>query len=277
MTAPVEVRVEEIERPAVAEANSLSTGLSTQRRAELATTGANATGTTIADLLRVAIERDTPVEQLEKLVELHERMEARQAAREFARAFAAFQAEVPSIKRNKEGKVLSTKGNYSFTYADLDETVMTIRPIAAKNGLSFGWDHVVTKDTLTSIFTVRHEAGHSVSNQYMLPVDNPSGMSPQQKVGAAQTFADRRSMNSGLGLTSSDEDAEAIAAVDPTPINDDQAIIINDLIAETAANVQKVLTFADAESIAKIRAIDYERVVAALEERKDAKQRKAAT
>ena len=83
----------------------------------LAPTGADAplarpitTDGPLTDLLRIAVERGAPVEQLEKLVDLHERMEQRQAARDFSAAFAAFQAECPSIVKNREGKVVTNKG-----------------------------------------------------------------------------------------------------------------------------------------------------------------------
>lgn len=240
-------------------------------RGALATTDGS-----IVNLLQLALEKGTPVEQLEKLVDLHERMEARHAAREFAAALAAFQAECPSIKKNKTGKVTTKAGGmYEFTYADLDETVQTVRPYASKQGLSFTWDHVVAGTTLESIFVLRHVAGHAERTSYVLPIDNPSGMSPQQKVGAAQTFADRRSLMSGLGLTSSDEDAEGEAAVDPAPISEDQALVLSEMLAELGASTQRFLKFMEAKSIEEIRAADYDRAIAALDEMRVAKEKRA--
>jgi hypothetical protein len=253
-------RVEEFEREP-----GMSVAQRAQKAAATAAPGVPATGVTVTDLLQTAIMQGTPVEQLEKLVELHERMEERQARKEFFAALARFQAKCPTILKNKTGKVTSSKGSgYSFTYADTPQIIETVRPIAAEEGLSFSWDHEVNDKTLTSIFILRHVAGHSEPTRYTLPIDNPSGMSPQQKVGAAQTFADRRSMTSGLGLTSSDEDDAEQGSVDPTPINEDQKTVIQDLIAESGVDEKRFLKWLGAETVAKIRAADFNKAKAAL-------------
>jgi hypothetical protein len=271
MTVPLEVQQEDVERPR--EGESIGTSMEVASSAGRGVAGPSSngspptqiTGATTNDLIMRAIELGTPVEQLDKLMQLVERREALEAARAFADALAQFQLEMPSVKKNKEGKVTTRGGSeYSFTYADLDETVMTARPIAAKFGLSFTWDHVVTPTTLTSLFILRHVAGHKEVTTYVVPTENPSGMSPTQKVGAAQTFADRRSMNSGLGITSSEQEEK----VDFEPINDDQAIVINDLIVETKTTPSRFLQFMGVTSVKEILAVDYPRAIAALEDKR---------
>jgi hypothetical protein len=219
-------------------------------------------------LLHFAIERGTPVEQLEKLVDLAERMERRDAAREFAAAMASFQAECPSIKKASRATV-TTKGGgtYSYTYAELDDIAHVVNPILAKYGLSYGWDSTVTEGTLTCVCTVRHLNGHSVASSFTLPIDNPSAMNPQQKVGAALTFAQRRSLSAALGLTTTNDDTDA-NPVDPTPISDDQVTELEDLIAETKSNRGRFLEFMGVASLAKIPASEYKRAITALNQKR---------
>jgi hypothetical protein len=218
-------------------------------------------------LLHFAIERGTPVEQLEKLVDLADRMERRQAERDFAVAMAAFQAECPSIKKGSRAKV-ATKGggSYSYTYAELDDIARVVNPILARHGLSYSWDSTVDRDILTCLCTVRHLNGHSVTSRFTLPVENPSAMNPQQKVGAALTFAERRSLSAVLGLTTTNDDTDA-NPVDPTPINEDQVTELEDLIRETDSNRQRFLDYMGVESMAAIQASDYQRGLKALEQR----------
>ena len=64
----------------------------------------------IAQLLQVAIDKNISVEAMEKLVELHERVSARQAASEFAAAMAEFQAECPSIPKTSTAKIVTQSG-----------------------------------------------------------------------------------------------------------------------------------------------------------------------
>ena len=68
----------------------------------------------ITALLQLAVERGTPVAELSKLVDLHERMEARQAAKDFADAMARFQAECPSVKKSSSAKIVTNGGASSM-------------------------------------------------------------------------------------------------------------------------------------------------------------------
>ncbi len=262
MTAAA-IRVEEVEQPA-------STALAAQQRAPVSEVTASAAGSA-TELLRLAVDKGVPVEQLKQLVELHERMEQRQAQKEFSAAMAAFQAECPSIKKASEAKIITTGGgNFSYTYAELDEIARTANPILAKHGLSYGWDSTLEKDTLTVVCTVRHAAGHFVTSTFTLPTESKSAMSPQQKVGAALTFAQRKSLSSVLGLTTTDDDTDA-AEVDPAPITDDQVTVLADLAKEVKANAARFLKFMGVASLADIRSSDYQRAVAALEQKREAK------
>src|SRR5689334_14217992 len=102
----------------------------------------------VAALLQTAIEKGLPPEQLEKLVGLYERMEARDARKQFFAAMARFQEECPAIPKTSTAEVTSnrTAAKFRYTYADLDETVATIRPYLIKNGLSYSWDSEVSAD-----------------------------------------------------------------------------------------------------------------------------------
>lgn len=225
----------------------------------------------ITDLLRVAVERGTPVEQLEKLVELHERMEQRAAVKHFSAAMAAFQAECPSIKKSSTAKIVTRGGtNFGYTYAELDEIARTVNPILAKHGLSYGWDSSIEKSTLTCVCTVRHAAGHSEKSTFTLPTESSSAMSEQQKVGAALTFAKRQSLSSVLGITTTDEDTDA-ADADPSRITEDQLTLLQDLAAEVGADVGRFLKFLGVAKLSDIRSADYPRAVAALEQKRGAR------
>ena len=68
----------------------------------------------ISRLLQTAIEKEIPVEALEKIVALHERVADREAAKEFASAMALFQSECPPIPK-KSTAVVKKDGVVQYT------------------------------------------------------------------------------------------------------------------------------------------------------------------
>lgn len=229
-----------------------------------------------AQLIMAAIERNIPPESIEKLVALQERMEARSAAKEFAQAVAKFRLECPAVFKSKVVEIEKRDGGtYGYSYAPLEDIVVVIDPHLTNNGLSYKWDRRVEKPGfMTSICTLRHLNGHSETSSFELPTESSNpGMSIQQKYGGAATFADRKTLQAVLGIVAGDEDKAATQAVDPTPISEDQAIVITDLLRDRtkgkpAAKVESIrkrfLKYLEVESIEKIRAADYEVAVAAL-------------
>jgi hypothetical protein len=220
------------------------------------------------ELLHFAIEKGTPVESLEKLVALAKDMRADAAREAFNDAMASFQAECPPIFKAKNAD-FATKGggNVKYDYASLDDIERVIKPILAKYGLSYKWNSKIEKTLLTVICIVKHRAGHSEPTDFSLPIDSNAAMSEQQKYGAALTFGQRRSLSAGLGLSTTSEDPDS-PKLDPTPITEDQATVINDLLAETRMPVSRFLKYLDASSVDTIRAVDYQTAIGLLEDKK---------
>lgn len=220
----------------------------------------------ITQLLQLAVEKGTPVEALEKLVDLHERLAQREAAQEFYRALAAFKAECPRIGKSKTAQIATKSGGkYSYTFAPLDETTRIVDPILAKHGLSYGFDSRTENGQLTCTCTLRHVNGHSQPASFSLPTENASAMSPQQKIAAALTFAMRKSLESALGLTPTEEDTDAIAhEVDPTPVSEDQLTELEDLVTETQADLRRFLKYMNVPALDEMPAARYAEAKAAL-------------
>lgn len=253
---------------------SPSTAVATKASGALVEVPANATPT---QLLWHAIDKGMAPEQLAILAELEEKIARRQAEVAFANAFAAFQRDCPPIKHTATANVTTKSGSrYSYTYAPLDEVDRVVKPMLAQHGLSYGWDVLVegAGKLLTVITTIYHELGHSRASRFTVPTDSDAGMSPQQKFAAASQFAQRRGVALALGITTSDSDPDE-AQVDPTPITEDQATEINDLIDDTKTKIAKVLEFAGVDAIAKIRAVDYQRVKDVLLQKRNAREARA--
>lgn len=219
----------------------------------------------VTDLLRIAVEKGTPVAELKELVALHEHMEQRQAQRDYAAAMARFQKECPSIKKSSTAKFATRGGGeMSYTFAALDEIADTVNPILAKHGLSYTWDSSVQGGTITCVCTVRHENGHSTTSTISLPTESQSAMSSQQKVGSAFTFARRLSLTAALGLTTTDDDVDGRDVDDAAVITEAQAETISALVAEMNVNLGAFLTHMKVATIDDIPAKRYTYAVSAL-------------
>jgi len=187
----------------------------------------------MSPLLHLAIEKGVPVETLAKLVELHERMAAREAARAFADAMARFKTTCPPIPRRSENAQFSVTRNgvkVVRRYASLDDIEATIRKPATDCGLSFRWgDARVENGSLTMACVVSHVGGHSESSAVTLPLESRAGCSEAQKFGAVMTYAQRYSLVHAFGLTSCDEDSDGndgpVAYVDAEQIGALEALV----------------------------------------------------
>lgn len=217
----------------------------------------------IAGILRIAVESKVDVNTIERLVALHERMSDRSAAHEFNVAHAAFQDECPSIPKTSTAKITSKNGGgYSYSFAGLDQIAKVVRPVLRKHGLSYSWDSVVNSGSITVTCTLKHVGGHSVTAQFTSPTKPlTDSMSAQQEVAAALTFGKRQSLIQVLGVTTSDADS---GLADGQKISEEQAAEIEALIVSTASDRAKFLAYMGTDDVPSILARDFNRARAAL-------------
>lgn len=223
---------------------------------------------TIADLVTLAKTGDLDVGVLERLVALQERATARNARDAFNEALAAFQDECPQIARTAGADFVNRKGGQTqYNYAPLDEVARVIRPILRRHGLSYTWDATVAGNMLTETCHVRHVEGHSESSSFTVPTETNAAMSPQQKYGAAATYAQRRSLISALGITTAEDDTDG-AEIDPDPISADQEATLNALIREVRPNMPKFLEYFRIDTVVELPVSRYQEAVAMLEQKR---------
>ena len=190
---------------------------------------------------------DFDVAKLEKMMDLQERWEDRQAERQFNEAVTQFQRECPNIVRSR-------KGAHDIKYAPLDEIMRTIQPVLTEHGLavrfSTRWDH---QGYITAVCTVSHEAGHSEESEITIPVDDKMSANSSQKMGSANSYAKRYALSNALNLAFAEDDTDAANLAEK--ITEDQAVVINDLLDELNLPAQRrnaFLKWAKAKSVEDI-------------------------
>ena len=129
-----------------------------------------------------------------------------------AEALAAFQAEVPTIRKDNEARVASQKGSYTYAYADLSDVTEKVMPLLGKHGLSFTAAPTQTKHGFVLKYALRHTSGNDLRGTYPLP---PANTSPQA-LGSAITYARRYALCAVTGVAPGGDDDDAHQA-QPAP------------------------------------------------------------
>lgn len=114
-------------------------------------------------------------------------------------ALAKAQGEFPPIKRERTVQVkMKSGGTYTYSYAPLDVILDAVRPLLAKNGLSFV--QLLEGDGLRT--ELRHEGGGSIGS--LMPW--PSVPRDPQEFGSLITYMRRYTAMAILGIATEDDD-----------------------------------------------------------------------
>ena len=154
---------------------------------------------------RIAMDPSIPIDRLEQMLAMKERMDARAAEQEFASAFASASAEFPTIP-------LNGKGHNGKPYALLKDITALTRPILSRHGLALTFS-IKTGDKVVVTAELMHRGGHSKSTSIELPADNSGSKNAVQAVGSSQTYGQRYTAQAILGLSlGEDTDDDGAAA-----------------------------------------------------------------
>lgn len=158
-------------------------------------------------MLGTALDKGLNTDAIEKLVNLQERILAKNAEREYISAMTRFQSNCPPIAKNKKATVTTAGGgNYSYEYATLDHIAETIAPLLELCGLSYTFDSSLSDGLVRVVCTLSHNGGHSKQSEFTAPVDQGMKVGAAQKVASALTYARRYALVSALGLTTTGDD-----------------------------------------------------------------------
>ncbi len=131
----------------------------------------------VTDLMQAIIEKGVTgenVKALEALVMLKERVDAKQAEREFAAAFVALQAEMPKVKaqhivRNSEEK----GGGVRYVFAPFEDIMEQVAPLLQKHGFTVSFSTDYAEARLIKLCTLTHTGGYSTTNKFAVTERQP--------------------------------------------------------------------------------------------------------
>ncbi len=227
-----------------------------QRQESAAIVQATESTTILQVIQRAAADPQCDIEKMERLMAMHERMQARNAEAEFSAAMAEMQCEIPSIAERG-------KGHGSIRYATLEDINDVMKPIMQRYGfaISFKVEHHQGGINVTGI--LMHRAGHREQTTMLLPSDTSGSKNAVQAVASSVSYGKRYVMCAMLNITTRGEDDDGYAAAPTATVTAPQAAKLRALLEKCSDKAKTAFEgmHGTPESVAKA---EFDKVLAAL-------------
>lgn len=181
--------------------------------------------TEVSVFIQQAIDKGLPVETMERLFALREKVNAEEARNAFHKAIAEFQNACPEVQKTK--KVMNNDGqSVRYQYAPLDEIIKQIKKPLMNAGLSYSWNVKNDPEMIEATVKITHTLGHSETSSFQIPIDKGGYMTAPQKYASALTFAKRYTLVNALGISTGEEDTDATdVGKEPAPKSEKAKIV----------------------------------------------------
>lgn len=214
----------------------------------------------VAMIERLAMDPTIPLDRLERMLAMKERMEdraredqERQAQRAYFAAMAACQAEIPVVRKTKRNTHTNSQ------YADLAAIEAAAMPVIHAHGfsVSFQPDGYNDKGELRILWEIAHAEGHSRKGVGEIPVDGAGSQGKVNKTGT-QAFGStatygRRYLLCMLFNISTGDDRDGNALKEPAQtISADQFRALRDLLEQSGRDEAKLLDWLGLDTLAEL-------------------------
>jgi hypothetical protein len=159
-------------------------------------------------LIMSAIEKGLPVETMERLLAMRDKLIAEQARNAYFADLAELQRDCPVIVKDKD--VMNKDGrSVRYRYAPLDSIVRQIGGRIADYGFSYRFVTSAENDSVSVTCHASHRMGHTESTTFVSKIDPQAFMNLAQKFGSALTFGKRYAFLAAFGIMTGDEDDDS--------------------------------------------------------------------
>ena len=221
------------------------------------------TASLLAVIERAASSPNVDVDKMERLLNMHERILAKNAEVLFNEAMNQAQSEIGRVAADAENK--QTHSTYA-TYAALDRV---IRPIYTKYGFSLSFDTgEAPENTVTVLCYVSHKGGHTRTYKANIPADGKGAkggdvMTKTHAVGSGMQYGQRYLLKLIFNVAIGQDDDGNSAAVEV--ITEEQAADLTALLEEVGANKKAFCEYFKINSIPDLPAKAYKQAMAMTE------------
>ena len=158
----------------------------------------------MAVISRAASDPSCDINKLERLMEMHERMQAHSAKQLYDEALAQMQEEMPVI--GERGGIKDKNGRIQSTYALWEDVNEMIKPVMAKHGFAITFRTPRNERGIEVEGVLSHRAGHREVTSIVLPVDATGSKNGVQAVASSVSYGKRYTAGLLLNITTTGED-----------------------------------------------------------------------
>lgn len=202
---------------------------------------------------------DQNIAAFERMLAMKERMDTKDAEKQFNAAFVALQQDIPVIVASS---VIPNRGKYER----FEDVMRVVGPLLVKHGFSVSFSMDFKENRILETCHLRHVAGHAQSNSFAVRAGGKADSDTQADCKAATT-AKRNALLNCLNIVirqdvMQNEDGDA--SLEGSMISKDRVQYLNELLTETKSDVTKFLAMAGVDSVEDIRTGSYDVLVRAL-------------
>lgn len=173
-------------------------------------------------MLQTMVERGDGLDKIEKMMELAERFEKREAEKAYNVAMAEFKSNLPHIVKDVNVKYKTSTGQTEYSHASLAQIAEKVSASMGKYGLSHKWITSQDKGVIKVTCVVTHKLGHSEETSLESVADTSGGKNSIQGIGSAITYLERYTLCAITGISAHEQDDDGADADDnkKSPPND---------------------------------------------------------
>jgi hypothetical protein len=214
------------------------TALAKAERMEMQTAEvADYSGGLLAVIERAARDPSVDIDKMERLLEMQERVHARNAKGAYYAALASMQPNLPVI--TERGGIKDRAGKVQSTYALWEDVNEAIRPILAEHGFALTFKTRRTENEIAVTGILSHRDGHSEETELSLPSDTSGSKNAVQAVGSSTSYGKRYTAFALLNLTTQGEDDDGFRGGSPDLVSMEQLDELQRRASEVGANVPR--------------------------------------
>ncbi len=199
------------------------------------------------------------IEAFERMLAMKERMDTKDAEKQFNAAFVALQQDIPVIVASS---VIPNRGKYER----FEDVMRVVGPLLVKHGFSVSFSMDFRDNRILETCHLRHIAGHAQSNSFAVRAGGKADSDTQADCKAATT-AKRNALLNCLNIVirqdvMQNEDGDV--SLDGSPISQDKIQYLREQVRETGSDEAKFLKLAGVDRYEDITSGSYGVLVRAL-------------
>lgn len=167
----------------------------------------------LAVIERAARDPNVDIDKMERLLQMQERVQERNAKTAYFEAMSAMQPNLPTIDEN--GNIKNKSGGVQSTYALWEDINEVIKPILSEYGFSLTFRGRNTDREVTTVGVLTHCLGYSETSEISLPRDESGSKNIVQSIGSSKSYGKRYAAFDLLNITTRKEDDDGYSTGQP--------------------------------------------------------------